>query len=143
MSTTTASPYASFIYGLGTADVEGGAGNQMLANSVNPLFMLTERNVEDNVIYATSYIPTYGTSASRAVDSCVKTGASDLIGQTEGTLYAELNWKASTGAEDMAIWMRFGATSYNEMIALFIGNNFKAQASVRSSAIQQVYSRHD
>jgi hypothetical protein len=39
--------------------------------------------------YPTSYIPTYGTSASRAVDSCVKTGISSLIGQTEGTLFIE------------------------------------------------------
>ena len=88
--------------------------------------------------YVSSYIPTYGTAASRAADSCSKTGISSLIGQTEGTIYAELDWKGQTGAENMAIWMRSGATSYNEMIALFIGNNFKAQASVRSSSIQQV-----
>ena len=89
-------------------------------------------------IYPTSYIPTYGTAASRAGDVCSKLSVSDLIGQTEGTIYAELDWKGQTGAENMAIWMRSGATSYNEMIALFIGNNFKAQASVRSSSIQQV-----
>jgi hypothetical protein len=41
--------------------------------------------------YVTSIIPTYGTSASRAADSCVKTGISDLIGQTEGTLFVDLD----------------------------------------------------
>ena len=39
--------------------------------------------------YLTSYIPTYGTSVTFASDSCTKTGASDLIGQTEGTLFVE------------------------------------------------------
>ena len=41
--------------------------------------------------YATSYIPTYGTSATRTADSCYKTGISSLIGQTEGTIYIEVN----------------------------------------------------
>jgi hypothetical protein len=39
--------------------------------------------------YATSYIPTYGSSVTRSEDSCVKTGISSLIGQTEGTLFVE------------------------------------------------------
>ena len=41
--------------------------------------------------YATSYIPTYGTSATRTADSCSKTGISSLIGQTEGTLFVEVD----------------------------------------------------
>jgi len=39
--------------------------------------------------YPTSYIPTYGTSASRADDDCSKTGVADLIGSTEGTIFLE------------------------------------------------------
>ena len=39
--------------------------------------------------YATSYIPCTGTSETRAADSCSVTGASDVIGQTEGTLFVE------------------------------------------------------
>ena len=41
--------------------------------------------------YATSYIPNHGTSGgvTRAADSCSVTGASDVIGQTEGTIYIE------------------------------------------------------
>jgi hypothetical protein len=39
--------------------------------------------------YPTSYIPTYGTSATRTSESCSKTGISSLIGQTEGTIFAE------------------------------------------------------
>ena len=44
---------------------------------------------ESNASYPTSYIPTYGTSVTRAADDCSKTGISDLIGQTEGTLFFE------------------------------------------------------
>lgn len=41
--------------------------------------------------YPTSYIPTYGTSATRTADACSKTGISSLIGQTEGTLFADID----------------------------------------------------
>jgi hypothetical protein len=41
--------------------------------------------------YATSYIPTYGTSVTFANDVCSKTGISSLIGQTEGTLFLEID----------------------------------------------------
>ena len=40
--------------------------------------------------YATSYIKTTSSSATRVADACSKTGISSLIGQTEGTLYFEL-----------------------------------------------------
>lgn len=43
--------------------------------------------------YATSYIPTYGTSVTRNADGFQKTGASGVIGQTEGTLYIEAIFK--------------------------------------------------
>jgi hypothetical protein len=43
--------------------------------------------------YATSYIPTLGASVTRVADDASKTGISSLIGQTEGTLYAE--WTAT------------------------------------------------
>jgi hypothetical protein len=40
--------------------------------------------------YPTSYIPTNGTSVTRVADASLKTGISDLIGQTEGTLFFEI-----------------------------------------------------
>jgi len=41
--------------------------------------------------YATSYIPTYGTAATRVADVCYKTGITSLIGQTEGTMFMEVD----------------------------------------------------
>ena len=40
--------------------------------------------------YATSYIPTYGSSVTRTADDCYKTGVANLIGQTEGTLFFDI-----------------------------------------------------
>ncbi len=44
--------------------------------------------------YATSYIPNHGETGgvTRAADSCSVTGASDVIGQTEGTLYMDFTF---------------------------------------------------
>ena len=40
--------------------------------------------------YATSYIPTTSSSATRVEDTCFKTGISSLIGQTEGVIFADI-----------------------------------------------------
>ena len=49
--------------------------------------------LESGVTYATSYIPNHGESGgvTRAADSCSVTGVSDVIGQSEGTMYVEGN----------------------------------------------------
>ena len=39
--------------------------------------------------YATSYIPTQGSAVTRLADSCSQTTPDGVIGQTEGTMYAE------------------------------------------------------
>ena len=41
--------------------------------------------------YATSYIPTFGATVTRVADTSEKTGISSLIGQTEGTLFCEVD----------------------------------------------------
>lgn len=40
--------------------------------------------------YATTYIKTTSSSATRVADACSKTGISSLIGSSEGTLFAEV-----------------------------------------------------
>lgn len=41
--------------------------------------------------YPTSYIPTTSASVTRNADTCTKTGISSLIGQTEGTIFLDLD----------------------------------------------------
>jgi hypothetical protein len=88
--------------------------------------------------YSTSYIPTYGTSATRTADACSKTGISSLIGQTEGTLYwegkiiqlgNEGRISLSDGTATNRVWIRLevsGAVSWN------IFNGGSEQAAISS-----------
>jgi hypothetical protein len=41
--------------------------------------------------YATSYVNTLNSAVTRGADACIKTGISSLIGQTEGTIFVEVN----------------------------------------------------
>ena len=50
--------------------------------------------------YPTSYIPTYSVSATRASDNCYKTDASDVIGQTEGTMFVEVDLNHTSAVND-------------------------------------------
>jgi hypothetical protein len=56
---------------------------------VGTTFYVYGAMLEPSAPYVSSYIPTYGTSATRTADSCSKTGISSLIGQSEGTLFTE------------------------------------------------------
>jgi hypothetical protein len=46
--------------------------------------------------YATSYIPTLGTSVTRVEESALKTGISSLIGATEGVMFVDINFTAKS-----------------------------------------------
>jgi hypothetical protein len=103
-------------YGGGTAagtDVEGREviGNGWFRYYVTRTFteaetgstqlLIAQSDVGDSVLiygaqleagsYSSSYIPTYGTSATRTAETAYKTGISSLIGQTAGTIYIEVN----------------------------------------------------
>ena len=77
-----------------TADCSAAAGNVMLliyntTASEKWDFLMYGAQVEAGV-YPTSYIPTYGTSQSRAAEVCVTgTPSTTLFGQTEGTVFCE------------------------------------------------------
>jgi len=64
---------------------------------------------------ATSYIPTLGATASRNADVISKTGISDLIGQSEGTLYAEVDWTDYASTEVRNIFVVGDATTNNRI----------------------------
>ena len=71
--------------------------------------------------YATSYIPTLGAAVTRGADACSKTGISSLIGQTEGTLFAEFE----IGVENAHIFL-YTNTSNNIYIQTRIGDMWRA-----------------
>ena len=83
--------------------------------------------------YPSSYIPNHsGTGGvTRAADSCSVTGASDVIGQTEGTLFYDVNISRVVGNEALG---GINSGSYaNHVTIQRIGNTFQF---VRNSATQ-------
>jgi hypothetical protein len=89
--------------------------------------------------YPTSYIPTYGTSASRAGDSCVKTGISSLIGQTEGTFFFQIGEKTTESiaifeaGQGSAQYRFFVYTDTSNKLKVLVVDNFSVQVSYTSS----------
>ena len=53
--------------------------------------------------YATSYIPTTSASVTRNADVISKTGISSLIGQTEGTLFADIYYQSTTNGVNYVV----------------------------------------
>ena len=65
---------------------------------------------------ATSYIPTTTASVTRVKDDITQTSASSLIGQTEGTLYVEVDWREATGTIQNLININNGTGANNFVI---------------------------
>ena len=83
--------------------------------------------------YATSYIPTLAASVTRGADACSKTGISSLIGQTEGTIFAEANIRANK--DSVRALQASDGTTNNRIQLAFINNNF-SPAIVTGGVIQ-------
>ena len=70
-------------------------GNQFIINTYGGT---TARDIEifgaqiEEGSYATSYIPTQGTAQTRLKDSCSQTTPDGVIGQTEGTVFVEIDY---------------------------------------------------
>jgi len=64
---------------------------------------------------ATSYIPTTTASVTRVKDDITLTSASSLIGQTEGTLYVEVDWRLASGTFQRLISINDG-TEFNRIM---------------------------
>lgn len=84
--------------------------------------------------YPTSYIPTYGAASTRGQDACSKTGISSLIGQTEGTLFAQVgNFPKEFNGRVLAI-----TENSNNYISIFkngTNDDFRVLAAVGGSGV--------
>ena len=81
---------------------------------------------EGNSTYATSYIPTLGAAVTRGEDAAVKTGISSLIGQTEGTLFADFFYVGNTQAEIIDV----SDGTENNRIMFYVSAGSQAQVYV-------------
>jgi hypothetical protein len=76
---------------------------------------------------ATSYIPTTTASVTRNKDDISLTGASDLIGQSEGTLYVEVDWRSATGTSQFLL-SASDATTNNWIVIDIAANTLRMYA---------------
>jgi hypothetical protein len=76
--------------------------------------------------YATSLIPTQASSVTRNADVISKTGISSLIGQTEGTVFVDVNVDLSYTQADMSfINISDGSTTNRWFIGTNVSNQFR------------------
>ena len=89
--------------------------------------------------YVSSYIPNHGESGgvTRAADSCSVTGASDVIGQTEGTLFWEVDFGVNDSGEYPAVFL-YDGTSNNRVLIQRRGNNQLLQYQINAGGSNQV-----
>ena len=86
-STSAFTPVATYL-GLGNSNTETFQGNG--TSSIEFFAPQLEQGS-----YATSYIPTQGSTVTRLADACSQTVPDGIIGQTEGTVYWEINVKTT------------------------------------------------
>lgn len=90
--------------------------------------------LEDNVSYATSYIPTNGATNTRLQDIANNSGNSTLINSTEGVLYAEVS--KDTTAIDGGVSISDG--TYSNRVLFYFSTSGDIRAYVYSSGLQAI-----
>jgi hypothetical protein len=89
--------------------------------------------------YATSYIPTLGSSVTRLADAASKTGISSLIGQTEGTLFVEFDATITGNASSYAgIALNNGTSSNILAFGYYQNGRIQAVAFVGGSLLVNI-----
>ena len=100
--------------------------------------------------YLQSYIPTTAAAVTRLADACSKTGIASLIGQTQGTLFAEFNIEgdlnatrivlivSSVVADDFVVFFISGGLLYARMRATSVGALIDVTKSGLTSGVHKV-----
>ena len=95
--------------------------------------------------YPTSYIPTSGATVTRLQDTSSTTGLSSVIGQTEGTIYGEFNFKDHSTGTRRLLCLTDGTTSNRittyvntaDSISVYIVNGGAAQADIVGTVLTE------
>jgi hypothetical protein len=142
LTTTAVMDYDPMVTQIGVAN----SSNQYIYQGTSNLGLYFHGYQAEQGSYATSYIPTTSTAVTRNADVISKTGISSLIGQTEGTIYAEIKvnkligtasryiFHISDGTANNRIYMAFSGSSSN-ILRGRIFNSGTLQCSIDSSTI--------
>jgi len=114
-----------------TTEVEFGLLNGYATDTLSVSFYAWGYQCE-NGAYATSYIPTTSAAVTRVADAAYKTSATALIGQTEGTMFVEIN---AIDVTDSRVTISDG-TSSNRLILRIHGNGKIQWEGIQSGAGQ-------
>ena len=91
--------------------------------------------IEGLVSYATSYIPTSGSTVTRSADSANNAGNSDLINSTEGVLYAEFKGQNDNTFNYISV-SDGGTTNYAAILCSDVDNEIAYRYYVSNSGVQ-------
>ena len=128
VSITATTPAAtSTLFAIGLADADN--SRSYTGNGTSGIYLYGAQ-AEPSASYPSSMIPTYGTSETRTADACSKTGISSLIGQTEGTIYAEVDFDSSVDTEGYII--RIDESSFDDTIFVARGGDKILSGVLRS-----------
>ncbi len=86
--------------------------------------------------YPTSYIPTTTASVTRNADACFRATSTALIGQTEGTIFFEIDYKL-LGEDGYKIVLNDTATSYSNLIYFRINTSSSFSYTMLNGAVTQ------
>lgn len=86
---------------------------------------------------ATSYIPTTGSKVTRLKDDVYLTGASDLIGQSEGTLFVEVDWRGVSGISQVLFEISDSTTSDRIFIVNDSGTDLQMRARANDTFVTE------
>jgi hypothetical protein len=110
----------------------GAFGAISYAGNTNNFFYAWGAQLEAGA-YATSYIPTLGTSVTRVADAAFKTGISSLIGQTNGTFFVDVTF----GNSNSSWFFSLASTNWTDdsfYLETFGANNYISINTVKSGA---------
>jgi len=85
---------------------------------------------------ATSYIPTTTGNVTRNADDITLGSASSLIGQTEGTLYVEVDWRLTSGVNQYLLIASDGTSANRAFIYKSNSDNLTTRVDVGGSNTQ-------
>ena len=113
----------------GTASSTGGGWYELVTNATKSID-LWGFQFETGLV-ATSYIPTAASPVTRGAETISKTGVSSLIGQTEGTIYAEVDVRSFvSSAARRIVNLRVDGSNLLSLEMNAAGNGFDFLATV-------------
>ena len=80
--------------------------------------------------YATSYIPTSGSSVTRAAETCNGAGNSEVFNDSEGVLFADVSFNLEDNYPNLSIFNNTNATKTDNKIVIYKGATNSNQISV-------------